>query len=60
MLSCVYRTYQLTTRKPSFELESNNELTIKNEFLVDWVGDRAGIALLSPFSQPRYSTILNE
>ena len=29
-------------------------------FLVDWVGDRAGIALLSPFSQARYSTVLNE
>ena len=50
ILGCVYRTYQLTTRKTSFKLEINSELTMKNYFLVDWVGDRAGIALLSPFS----------
>ena len=29
-------------------------------FLVDWVGGRSGIALLSPFSQHCYSTVLDE
>ena len=29
-------------------------------FLVDWVGGRSGIALLSPFSQHCYNTVLDE
>ena len=33
---------------------------MQNIFLVDWVGGRSGIALLSPFSQHCYSTVLEE
>ena len=59
MLSCVYRTYQLTTRKPIFKIESNSELTMK--IIFSRLGHlQSGHALLSPLFQPRYSTVLNE
>ena len=43
MLSCVYRTYQLTATEPSVKLKSYSELTMKNIFLVDWVAYKAGM-----------------
>ena len=62
MYTVLIFSYQLaTTRKRSFKLDSCSELyDEKNIFLVDWVGGRSGIALLSPFSQHSYSIVLDE
>ena len=51
--------YQLATKKSSSELEIYSELAIKNCF--SCLGHpQSGHAMLCPFFQPRYSTVLNK